>query len=114
MAQTGEADECDCPARRPTCNGDWLLRAAAAMAGIYGNSPAEAVYPLLATDSTGNKPDTSTNRYTLTFPDGGLPPDDAAVHLRLEGQVAPCDNSSLFGPVEGKGGRLTRSHHPPR
>jgi hypothetical protein len=23
--------------------GDWLLRAAAAMAGIYGNSPAEAV-----------------------------------------------------------------------
>ena len=48
--------------------GDWLLRAVAAMAGIYGNSPAEAVYPLLATDSDGNKPDTSTNRYTLTFP----------------------------------------------
>jgi hypothetical protein len=57
--------------------GDWLLRAAAAMAGIYGNSPAEAVYPLLATDSDGNKPDTSTNRYTLTFPDGGLPPVNA-------------------------------------
>jgi len=33
--------------------GDWTLRAAAAMAGIYGNSPAEAVYPLLATDSAG-------------------------------------------------------------
>jgi hypothetical protein len=57
--------------------GDWLLRAAAAMAGIYGNSPAEAVYPLLATDSDGNKPDTSTNRYALTFPDGGLPPVNA-------------------------------------
>jgi hypothetical protein len=54
-----------------------LLRAAAAMAGIYGNSPSEAVYPLLATDSTGNKPDTSTNRYTLTFPEGGLPPVEA-------------------------------------
>jgi hypothetical protein len=53
------------------------LRAAAAMAGIYGNSPSEAVYPLLATDSTGNKPDTSTNRYTLTFPEGGLPPVEA-------------------------------------
>ncbi|MGH6803963.1 MAG: DUF1254 domain-containing protein [Methyloceanibacter sp.] len=62
---------------RPAYNGDWLLRAAAAMAGIYGNSPAEAVYPLLATDSDGNKPDTSTNRYTLTFPDGGLPPVNA-------------------------------------
>jgi hypothetical protein len=57
--------------------GNWLLRAAAAMAGIYGNSPAEAVYPLLGTDSDGNKPDTSTNRYTLTFPDGGLPPVNA-------------------------------------
>jgi hypothetical protein len=36
--------------------GDWTLRAAAAMAGIYGNSPAEAVYPLLASDSAGQKP----------------------------------------------------------
>ena len=53
--------------------GDWTLRAAAAMAGIYGNSPAEAVYPLLATDSAGQKPDCSTNRYTLTFSTGQLP-----------------------------------------
>ena len=35
--------------------GDWTLRAAAAMAGIYGNNPAEAVYPLLATGSDGNR-----------------------------------------------------------
>ncbi len=57
--------------------GDWTLRAAAAMAGIYGNSPAEAVYPLLATDSDGQKPDCSKNRYTLTFPTGQLPPVNA-------------------------------------
>jgi hypothetical protein len=57
--------------------GDWTLRAAAAMAGIYGNSPAEAVYPLLATDSEGQKPDCSKNRYTLTFPAGQLPPVNA-------------------------------------
>jgi hypothetical protein len=63
--------------------GDWLLRAAAAMAGIYGNSPAEAVYPLLGTDSAGNKPDTSTNRYTLTFPEGGLPPVNAFWSLTM-------------------------------
>jgi hypothetical protein len=57
--------------------GDWALRAAAAMAGIYGNSPVEALYPLLATDSDGKKPDTSKNRYTLTFPAGQLPPANA-------------------------------------
>ncbi len=54
--------------------GDWTLRAAAAMAGIYGNDAAEALYPLLATDSDGKKPDGSTGRYTLTFPPGQLPP----------------------------------------
>ena len=54
--------------------GDWTLRAAAAMAGIYGNDEVEALYPLLATDSEGNKPDCSTKRYTLTFANGQLPP----------------------------------------
>jgi hypothetical protein len=57
--------------------GDWTLRAAAAMAGIYGNDAVEALYPLLATDSDGKKPDCSTNRYTLTFPAGQLPPVNA-------------------------------------
>lgn len=57
--------------------GDWTLRAAAAMAGIYGNDEVEALYPLLATDSEGNKPDCSKNRYTLTFPKGQLPPTNA-------------------------------------
>lgn len=57
--------------------GDWTLRAAAAMAGIYGNDEVEALYPLLATDSEGNKPDCSTKRYTLTFPTGQLPPVNA-------------------------------------
>ena len=33
--------------------------------------------PLLATDSEGNKPDCSKNRYTLTFPKGQLPPVNA-------------------------------------
>jgi hypothetical protein len=57
--------------------GDWTLRAAAAMAGIYGNSPAEAIYPLLGTDSKGQKPDGSKNRYTLTFPAQQFPPANA-------------------------------------
>jgi hypothetical protein len=57
--------------------GDWTLRAAAAMAGIYGNDAVEALYPLLATDSEGNKPDCSKKRYTLTFPKGHSPPANA-------------------------------------
>jgi hypothetical protein len=47
------------------------------MAGIYANDPAEAMYPLLSTDSDGKKPDCSKNRYTLTFPKGQLPPVNA-------------------------------------
>jgi len=36
--------------------GDFTLRAAAAMDGIYSNDAVEALYPLLCTDSGGNKP----------------------------------------------------------
>ena len=62
---------------RSVYKGDWTLRAGVAMAGIYANDPAEAVYPVLSTDSEGNKPDCSKKRYTLTFPKGQLPPVNA-------------------------------------
>lgn len=62
---------------RAMYNGNWTLRAGAAMAGIYGNDAIEALYPMLATDSDGNKPDCSKNRYVLTFPAGQLPPANA-------------------------------------
>ncbi|TXN23320.1 DUF1254 domain-containing protein [Methylobacterium sp. WL9] len=62
---------------REAYGGDFALRAAAAAAGIYGNDAVEALYPLLATDSDGRKPDTSTNQYTLTFQAGDLPPVNA-------------------------------------
>jgi hypothetical protein len=62
---------------REMYKGDWTMRAAAAMAGIYGNDAVEALYPMLAKDSDGNKPDCSKNRYTLTFPKGQLPPCNA-------------------------------------
>jgi hypothetical protein len=54
--------------------GNWTARAAAAMAGIYGNDAEEALYPLLATASDGKKPDGSKGRYTLTFAPDKLPP----------------------------------------
>jgi hypothetical protein len=62
---------------RAANKGNWTLRAAAAMAGIYGNDAVEALYPMLTKDSDGNKPDCSKNRYTLTFPKGQLPPVNA-------------------------------------
>ena len=62
---------------RRMLGGNWTKRAAAAMAGIYGNDPQEALYPLLDTASDGKKPDCSNNRYTLTFTPGRLPPANA-------------------------------------
>ncbi len=59
---------------RKMYSGDFARRAAAAMAGIYGNDASEALYPMLAADSEGKKPDTGVNRYVLTFPAGKLPP----------------------------------------
>jgi hypothetical protein len=58
-------------------HGDFLLRAAGAKAGIFGNSVKEAVYPLTKHDSTGDRLDGSEHNYTITFPAGQLPPVNA-------------------------------------
>ncbi len=58
-------------------NGNWLLRAAAAKAGIYGNDAVEAMYPMCKTLANGEPLDGSKHNYTLTFPAGQLPPVNA-------------------------------------
>ncbi|MCP3414776.1 DUF1254 domain-containing protein [Bradyrhizobium brasilense] len=58
-------------------HGDWLLRAAAAKAGIYGNDAVEAMYPLGKVDAEGKELDCSKSSYTLTFPAEQLPPVNA-------------------------------------
>ncbi len=58
-------------------NGNWLLRAAAAKAGIYGNDAVEAMYPMTHWDVNGNQLDASQHNYTLTFHAGELPPVNA-------------------------------------
>lgn len=58
-------------------NGDWLLRAAVAKAGIYANDTIEAAYPFTRTDANGNPIDCSKASYTITFPSGQLPPVNA-------------------------------------
>ena len=58
-------------------NGDWLLRAAAAKAGIYGNDAVEAMYPMTRNDAAGQPLDGSKHNYTLTFAAGQYPPVNA-------------------------------------
>ena len=58
-------------------NGNWLLRAAGAKAGIYGNDAVEATYPMTRVDATGETLDGSKHNYTLTFAAGQFPPVNA-------------------------------------
>src|SRR5262245_9986075 len=62
---------------RALFNGDFLLRAAGALAGIYGNSAEEAVYPLAKHDANGEPLDGSKHDYTLTFAASEFPPVNA-------------------------------------
>lgn len=55
---------------------NYLYRMGGAVNGIYGNTAAEAIYPVLALDNEGQKPDGS-KRYTLHFAKGQLPPVNA-------------------------------------
>jgi len=64
-------------------NGDWLKRAVAAKAGIYGNDGVEAMYPLTRVDGNGQTLDGSKNNYTLTFPAGQQPPVNAFWSLTM-------------------------------
>jgi len=58
-------------------DGNWLLRAAAAKAGIYGNDAVEAMYPMTKALADGAELDGSRHKYTLTFAKGQLPPVNA-------------------------------------
>ncbi len=52
----------------------YLIRAAAAHIGLYGNSADEALYPTFKTDSTGQPLDGTQKRYRMVFKAGELPP----------------------------------------
>ena len=58
-------------------HGDWLLRAAGAKGGIYGNIAEEATYPFSKTLANGEALDGSKYNYTLTFAAGQFPPVNA-------------------------------------
>jgi hypothetical protein len=62
---------------------NYLYRMAGAVVGIYGNSKEEAMYPFYGVDADGNKLDGTTNKYTLHFAEGELPPVNAFWSLTM-------------------------------
>ena len=61
---------------------NYLYRMLAAVVGIYGNSKEEAIYPIYTVDAN-DKPLDGSQRYTLRFAEGDLPPVNAFWSLTM-------------------------------
>jgi hypothetical protein len=73
---TGKKTSADAFGTRALLKGNYLNRMSGAVLGIYGNSRQEAIYPAYFVDSRKQALDGS-NRYTLRFAPGQLPPVNA-------------------------------------
>jgi len=80
---TGETTSGDMFGTREFLKNNYLYRMAAAIMGIYGNSGMEAMYPIYTMDADGAKLDASSNRYTVRFAPGQLPPVNAFWSLTM-------------------------------
>ena len=81
-ADAGEVTAGDLFGTREYLKNNYLYRMAAAVLGIYGNSTAEAMYPMYGVDADGRKLD-GANRYTFRFAPGQLPPVNAFWSLTM-------------------------------
>jgi len=79
---TGKVTSGDVFGTREALKNNYLNRMSGAILGIFGNSQAEAMYPLYTVDAVGEKLD-GTNRYTLRFAPGQLPPVNAFWSLTM-------------------------------
>jgi hypothetical protein len=79
---TGQLTSGDIFGTREFLKNNYLYRMAAAVLGIFGNSKQEAMYPLYTVDTDG-QPFTGTNKYTLRFGPGQLPPVNAFWSLTM-------------------------------
>ena len=79
---TGKRSSADAFGTREALNGRYLDRMSGAILGIYGNSKQEAIYPAYFIDAGKQKLD-GTNRYTLRFAPGQLPPVNAFWSLTM-------------------------------
>lgn len=80
---TGKVTAGDVLGSREILKNNYLYRMAAAVLGIYGNSKAEAMYPVYSLDAAGEMLDGSKHRYTLRFAPGQLPPVNAFWSLTM-------------------------------
>jgi hypothetical protein len=80
--QTGEVGSAQFFGTAEDLKGNYLYRMAGAVFGIYGNTAAEALYPIIATDPSG-APLTGANNYTVRFAPGQLPPVNAFWSLTM-------------------------------
>jgi hypothetical protein len=81
-ADAGEVTAGQLFGTRESLKNNYLYRMAAAVLGIFGNSKQEAMYPMYGVDSDGQRLD-GTNRYTVRFPPGELPPVNAFWSLTM-------------------------------
>jgi hypothetical protein len=80
--EEGKLSSGDVFGTRAYLKNNYLYRMGAAVLGIYGNSKQEAMYPAYYVDATKQKLD-GTNRYTLRFAPGQLPPVNAFWSLTM-------------------------------
>jgi hypothetical protein len=74
----------------------YILRAAAAHIGLYGNSGAEAIYPSYIMETPGIPFNAAENKYRLTFKKDELPPVNAFWSLSMyDGKTQLFINNSL-------------------
>jgi hypothetical protein len=83
MVDTGKKSSADGFGTREYLNNDYMARMSSAALGIYGNSKEEANYPVYFVDSEGRPLDGASNRYTVRFEPGQLPPVNAFWSLTM-------------------------------
>lgn len=80
--ETGKVTSAQLFGTREDLNSNYLYRMAGAALGIYGNTAAEAIYPVFTQDAQG-EPLTGANNYVFRFPSGQLPPVNAFWSLTM-------------------------------
>lgn len=105
---TGRKSSGDGFGTREFLGNDYLVRMASAVLGIYGNSREEANYPAYFMDAEGRPLDGASNRYTVRFLPGQLPPVNSFWSLTMYELPAslltgnPIDRYLINSPMEPK------------